>query len=82
MSGSLGYLRGATRCLLCNGEHEPGSVSFGIYGSVSICPGHPIMKPVGARLGRNKSDRGAPRMVAGEIIGRERGKFGGLYGSK
>jgi len=72
MSGSLGYLRGATRCLLCNGEHEPGSVSFGIYGSVSICPGHPIdLKRVRRKA---KFEKEAPRVIADEIIGRAQGK--------
>ena len=42
MSRTLGYLTGVTKCLLCNREHEPISVSFGIYGSISICPGHPM----------------------------------------
>jgi hypothetical protein len=42
MAGALGYLRGLTRCFLCNREHERTSVSFGICGSVSICPGHPV----------------------------------------
>jgi hypothetical protein len=68
MAGALGYLRGFTRCLLCGGEHEPTSVSFGIYGSVSICPGHPA-KPKKAV----KPDA-APRMIADEIIGRAQGK--------
>lgn len=73
MSGYLGYLRGATRCLLCGGDHGSASVSFGIYGSVSICPGHPL------RLDRAAprvagADEGASRMISEEIIGRSQGK--------
>jgi len=73
MSTSLGYLRGFTRCLLCGGEHEPTSVSFGIYGSIGICPGHPmkLMRPM---LTRTKADGKVPRMIADEIIGRAQGK--------
>jgi hypothetical protein len=73
MSGSLGYLRGVTRCLLCGGEHEPTSVSFGVYGSIGVCPGHPM------NLRRTvptwtKANRKAPLMIANEIIGRSQGK--------
>jgi len=42
MAGTLGYLRGLSKCLLCNREHESMSVSFGVCGSISICPGHPM----------------------------------------
>ncbi len=63
-----GTLRGMTKCLLCNREHEPISVSFGIYGAVSICPGHPVKPKKAIQTG------GAPRMIAGEIIGRAQGK--------
>jgi hypothetical protein len=73
MNGSLGYLRGFTRCLLCGGEHEPTSVSFGVYGSISVCPGHP-MKLKETILTRTKANGKAPRMIADEIIGRAQGK--------
>ena len=73
MNGSLGYLTGVTKCLLCNREHEPTSVSFGVYGSVSICPGHPV-KRKRTSLTRAKDIGNAPRMIAGETIGRARGK--------
>jgi len=68
MTGTLGYLRGATRCLLCNGEHEPGSVSFGLYGSVSICPGHPVKSKRAIKAGKGS------QKAADEIIGRAQGK--------
>jgi hypothetical protein len=68
MAGTLGNLRGVAKCLLCNREHEPLSVSFGIYGGVSICPGHPVRLKKAIRAG------GAPRMIADEIIGRAQGK--------
>ena len=42
MAGTLGDLRGATKCLVCNREHESASASFGVYGFASICPGHPL----------------------------------------
>jgi len=73
MGGSLGYLRGFTRCLRCGGEREPTSVSFGIYGSASICPGHPV-KRKRAILTGTKANEEAPRMIADEIIGRAQGK--------
>lgn len=68
MAGTLGNFRGATKCLLCNREHEPMSVSFGIYGSVSICPGHPVKLKKAVHAGK------FPRMIADEIIGRVPGK--------
>jgi len=68
MAGALGYLRGVTKCLLCNCEHEPMAASFGVYGSVSICPGHPMI------LKKAKQNVRTPRMIAEEIIGRAQGK--------
>jgi hypothetical protein len=62
-------LRGATKCLRCNREHEPMSASFGIYGSVSICPGHPVNLKR-SPLKRMKCDGEPPPTVADEIIGR------------
>jgi hypothetical protein len=73
MSGTLGYLAGVKKCLLCNREHEPMSVSFGVYGSVSICPGHST-KWRRATLIRTKANGKVPRMIADEIIGRAQGK--------
>jgi len=68
MAGTLSYLRGATKCLRCGREHEPVSASFGVYGSVSICPGHQV------KLKRAKQSDPAPRMIADVIIGRAQGK--------
>jgi hypothetical protein len=68
MAGTLGYFRGATKCLLCNREHEPMSVSFGVYGNASVCPGHPMKLKKAIRAGRTR------RTVALEIIGRALGK--------
>jgi hypothetical protein len=73
MAGALGYLRGMTKCLLCNREHEPMSVSFGIYGSIGICPGHP-MKLKGTVRTRTKADGKTPRIVANGNIGRAQGR--------
>ena len=73
MAGTLGYLRGFTRCLLCGGEHEPTPVSFGVYGSVSICPGHP-KKLKRTTLMRTKANGMAPDTITDEIIGRTQGK--------
>jgi hypothetical protein len=44
------------------------SVSFGVYGSVSICPGHPVKLKKAIQAGIT------PRMIADEIIGRSQGK--------
>jgi hypothetical protein len=73
MIGTLGYLRGAARCLLCNREHEPTSVSFGVYGSASICPGHPIKRNRGS-LTPDKFRGNVPGVIADEIIGRPQGR--------
>jgi hypothetical protein len=74
MAGVLGYVRGTTKCLLCNREHEPISVSFGAYGSVSICPGHP-MKLKRTIPTRTKADGRTPRMSPrGSSVGRGVGK--------
>lgn len=73
MAGTLGYLRGATKCLRCGREHEPVSVSFGVYGSVSICSGHP-MKLKRTIQTRKKANGRALHMIADEIIGRAQGK--------
>jgi hypothetical protein len=72
MTGALGYLRGVTKCLLCGGEHEPTLVSFGVYGSIGICPGHQV-GPKRVRKGRIRF-AGETRIIAHEIIGRARGK--------
>ena len=68
MSGSLGYLRGATRCLLCGGKHGAASVSFGIYGVASICPGHPppLKRVIRGRKGAGEE---VPRVISEENIG-------------
>jgi len=73
MNGTLGYLRGATKCLLCSREHEPTSVSFGVAGSISICPGHP-MKRKRTIPTPTKADRMVPPKVAGETIGPAQGE--------
>jgi len=69
MAGTLGYLRGATKCLFCHREHEPASSSSGIYGFASICPGHPVTlkRPFLKRL---QFDGESTRTIADGLAGR------------
>lgn len=68
MAGTLGNLRGATRCLRCNRVHESSSVSFGVYGMVSICPGHQVGLKKVIRTGKT------PHMIDDEIIDQSQSK--------
>jgi len=57
MAGTLGYRRGFSKCLLCGQEHEVVSVSSGVYGRASICPGHPVrLNRIGSTRVQKKED--------------------------
>jgi len=69
MAGTLGDLRGATKCLVCNREHESASASFGVYGFASVCLGHPVTlkRPFLKRL---QFDGESTRTIADGLAGR------------